>query len=82
MTLRTTAMRAFAGLRDPRVPTRLKIMAIGACLFIISPLNLLGDIPILGIFDDAALLGFVLTWFNRASLPFLNAVETGLPVRR
>ena len=57
-------------------------MAIAACLFIISPLNLLGDIPLLGIFDDAALLGFVLTWFNRASTPFLDQIETGLPVRR
>lgn len=51
--------------RDARVPTWAKIAAIAAALFIVSPLNLLGDIPLLGFFDDAALLAFVIHYFVR-----------------
>lgn len=55
--------RTPALLRDNRVPLRLKLFAIVAALVIISPLNILGDIPFLGFFDDAALLGLLVTWF-------------------
>lgn len=58
--------RAFDLVRDPRVPLRLKVLTAAAALFILSPLNILGDIPLLGILDDAALLALVLTWFVRA----------------
>jgi uncharacterized membrane protein YkvA (DUF1232 family) len=50
-------------LRSTRVPGRLKITALVLALLIISPLNILGDIPLLGIVDDAALLAVLLNWF-------------------
>lgn len=52
-------------LRDARVPLRAKVIAGLAAAFIISPLNILGDIPLLGFFDDAALLLFVVHQFVR-----------------
>jgi hypothetical protein len=35
----------------------------------------LGDIPLLGIIDDAGLLFWVLTWFTRASAPYRNTID-------
>lgn len=49
--------------RNARVPLAAKIGAVVAALFIISPLNIFGDIPLLGFFDDAALLAFVVHYF-------------------
>lgn len=66
-----TLQRAYALVRDARVPQHLKLGLIAAVLFILSPLNILGDIPLLGIADDAALLAGV------ASL-FVNLAERAL----
>lgn len=52
-------------LRDSRVPMGAKIAAGLGAAFIISPLNILGDIPLLGFLDDAALLLFLTHWFVR-----------------
>ena len=60
-------MKLPALVRDARVPRRLKIIAVVAAIFIISPLNILGDIPFLGLLDDAALLGLLLDWFVRSA---------------
>ncbi len=49
--------------RDARVPLSAKIGAVAAAIFILSPLNIFGDIPLLGFFDDAALLAFVVHYF-------------------
>jgi uncharacterized membrane protein YkvA (DUF1232 family) len=49
--------------RDARVPTWAKVAAALAAVLIVSPLNLLGDIPLLGFFDDGALLLFVVHLF-------------------
>lgn len=43
-------------MRDERVPARLKIITGALALLIISPMDVFGDIPILGLFDDAVLL--------------------------
>ncbi len=43
-------------MRDERVPAPLKLAAALLGLLIISPLDVFGDIPILGLFDDAFLL--------------------------
>ncbi len=51
--------------RDPAVPTWAKALALLAAVLIVSPLNLLSDIPLLGFFDDAVLLAFVLHAFVR-----------------
>ena len=67
---RRTIERAYVLARDARVPLRLKLLTLAGALFILSPLNVLGDIPLLGIFDDAALLVLLLTWFVRAAAPY------------
>ncbi|GAC1545491.1 MAG: hypothetical protein NVS3B16_14940 [Vulcanimicrobiaceae bacterium] len=51
--------------RDARVPLAAKIAALAAAAFNISPLNILGESPLLGFFDDAALLAFVIHYFVR-----------------
>jgi uncharacterized membrane protein YkvA (DUF1232 family) len=50
-------------MRDARVPQWLKTSTIVSALLIVSPLDLLGDIPVLGIFDDATLLAILMTAF-------------------
>lgn len=51
--------------RDARVPAWSKALAILAAVLIVSPLDLFGDIPFLGFFDDGALLLFVVHLFVR-----------------
>jgi len=50
-------------LRDGRVPLWSKIVAGLVAALVVSPLDILGDIPLLGIVDDGALLLFVLHMF-------------------
>jgi uncharacterized membrane protein YkvA (DUF1232 family) len=69
LTSRRTLARAYALARDARVPMRLKLLALCGAVFILSPLNILGDIPLLGIADDAVLLALLLSWFVRAAAP-------------
>ena len=54
-------------LRDPRVPISLKIGAAVLALLVFTPVNILGYIPIVGFFDDAALLMLIATWFSRVA---------------
>ncbi|HZX68771.1 MAG TPA: hypothetical protein VFE70_07795 [Candidatus Elarobacter sp.] len=70
LTSRRTIVRAWALGRDARVPKHLKILAALGALLILSPLNLLGDIPLIGFFDDVALIGFLLSWFVRVAGPY------------
>jgi uncharacterized membrane protein YkvA (DUF1232 family) len=55
--------RAFALMRDSRVPAWLKIATVGAAVFVVSPFDLLGDIPVVGLFDDVALLALLANLF-------------------
>lgn len=48
--------RAWPLMRDERVPTGLKAVTGIFALLIISPLDIFGDIPVLGLLDDAVLL--------------------------
>ncbi len=48
--------RAWPLMRDERVPAGLKIATGVFALLIISPLDIFGDIPVLGFLDDAVLL--------------------------
>jgi uncharacterized membrane protein YkvA (DUF1232 family) len=50
-------------MRDSRVPAWAKAVALAAAALILSPLDLLGDIPVLGLVDDVALLLFVIHLF-------------------
>jgi len=52
-------------LRDARVSALLKIGAAAAALLVISPLDVFGDIPVLGALDDVALLLLVANLFVR-----------------
>jgi uncharacterized membrane protein YkvA (DUF1232 family) len=52
----TNFRRALPLMRDERVPFTLKAAAVAMGLLIISPLDIFGDIPILGLLDDAVLL--------------------------
>ncbi len=72
--LRTTAVRAFELFGDKRIPLRLKVLTLLAAVFILSPLNILGDIPLIGILDDAALLALLLNWFVRSGEPHLSGL--------
>lgn len=62
-TLRTELPRLLPLLRDVRVPLWSKVLAGLAAALILSPLDLLGDIPIVGLLDDAALLLLVVHCF-------------------
>jgi hypothetical protein len=72
--------RAWPLLRDQRVPTGLKAITGILALLIISPLNVFGDIPVLGLFDDAVLLSLLCMLFVWLAT---QAVEKNVtPVRR
>lgn len=66
-TSRATLIRAFALVRDARVPAHLKLLGLLGALLIVSPLNVLEYVPLLGIVDDVVLFGFLLSWFVRAA---------------
>jgi uncharacterized membrane protein YkvA (DUF1232 family) len=58
---------AFRLMRNPQVPLHLKLIAGALALLIISPINILGDIPLLGLLDDVALLSLLAGWFVGAA---------------
>jgi uncharacterized membrane protein YkvA (DUF1232 family) len=60
-----TAMLAARLFLDTRVSSGLKLAAAAAALVVISPVDLLGDIPLLGPIDDIALLMLLATLFVR-----------------
>ena len=80
--VRKTGFAALAALANRRVPGRLKVWALVAIAIVLSPLNILGDIPLLGVVDDAGLLALVLVWFTRSSLPYINTVDAQPVVNR
>ena len=55
--------RAWPLIRDERVPLGLKAVAGVVALLIISPLDVFGDIPVLGLLDDAVLLSLLCMLF-------------------
>jgi uncharacterized membrane protein YkvA (DUF1232 family) len=60
-----TALLASRLFLDTRVSSGLKLAAALAAILIVSPLDLLGDIPILGPIDDIALLMLLVNVFVR-----------------
>lgn len=50
-------------MRDTRVPLALKLVAAAIGVLVISPIDIFGDIPVLGALDDAALLAMLSMWF-------------------
>ncbi len=65
--IRRTLLDALRLFRDPLVPLRLKLITLALALLILSPLNILGDIPFLGLIDDVALMSLLAGWFVRAA---------------
>ena len=61
-------------MRHPGVPLHLKLMAGAGVLLIRSPLNILGDIPLLGLLDDIALLALLAGWFTGAASRYEGVV--------
>jgi uncharacterized membrane protein YkvA (DUF1232 family) len=60
---KTGIFRTVPLLRDERVPLSLKLVAVAIGLLVISPIDVFGDIPVLGALDDAALLTLLCMWF-------------------
>jgi uncharacterized membrane protein YkvA (DUF1232 family) len=52
---------------DRRVSMSLKVAATAGALLILSPIDLLSDIPVLGALDDVALLALLAALFVRLS---------------
>ncbi len=75
---RTAIFRTFPLLRDARVPLALKLIAAALALLVISPVDLFGDIPVLGALDDAALLTLLCMWFVSQAAKHVEPI----PVRR
>ena len=62
-TIRTSLPRVVPLMRDPRVPAWLKIGAVALGVLIVSPVDVFGDIPGLGLLDDAVLLALLVNAF-------------------
>lgn len=75
---KTAIFRTVPLLRDARVPLSLKLVAAAIGLLVISPLDLFGDLPVLGALDDAALLTLLCMWFVSQAGRHVEPV----PVRR
>jgi uncharacterized membrane protein YkvA (DUF1232 family) len=75
---KTAIFRTVPLLRDARVPLSLKLVAAAIALLVISPLDLFGDVPVLGALDDAALLTLLCMWFVSQAARHVEPV----PVRR
>lgn len=66
--------KALRLIRHPGVPLHLKLIALAGALLILSPLNILGDLPLLGLFDDVALLSLLAGWFATAAGRYADTV--------
>jgi uncharacterized membrane protein YkvA (DUF1232 family) len=75
-----SARRVWPLLRDERVPAGLKVITGILALLIISPLDVFGDIPVLGLFDDAVLLTLLCMLFVWLATQAIQRNVT--PVRR
>jgi uncharacterized membrane protein YkvA (DUF1232 family) len=60
---RTAIVRTIPLMRDARVPLFLKGISGLIAVLVISPIDVFGDIPILGMLDDVALLTLLCMWF-------------------
>lgn len=64
-------------LRHPGVPPRLKLLTAAGAALILSPIDLFGDIPVLGLFSDSVLLALLLAWFVRVGT---RSIAAGPPL--
>jgi uncharacterized membrane protein YkvA (DUF1232 family) len=78
--VRSALPRLLPLMRDARVPQWLKAGTVVGALVIISPLDLFGDIPILGILDDVTLLAILATVFVNLATKMLQVAEPPMRV--
>lgn len=78
---KTSVLRTIPLLRDARVPAALKVLAVLAALLIVSPIDLFGDIPVLGALDDVALLTLLCMVFVRVAGRHVIEPEFPDPIR-
>ena len=57
------AFRVLPLMRHPRVPFALKAGTLAAAALIVSPVDVFGDVPVVGLLDDAMLLALLATLF-------------------
>ncbi len=74
--LRRNALRVWHLFLDQRVPAGLKVITALSALYVVSPLDPLSDIPVLGMLDDAVLLTLVAWLFVRFCPPGVVAEYT------
>ena len=63
--LRTYGVRLARLFLDRRVSPALKLLTGVGALLVVSPINVLGDIPVIGMIDDALLLTLIALLFVR-----------------
>lgn len=87
--LPTLLRLGYALFRDERVPLYLRVSTIGILAFIFSPLDVVGDLPIIGQFWDFTVAVVVLEWFIKlAPASVVNehiqalGLEKKVPLRR
>ena len=78
---KTAIVRTFPLMRDARVPLFLKAVAGAIALLVISPIDVFGDIPILGMLDDVALLSLLCMWFVHQAGKHVEPVPVPVTVR-
>jgi uncharacterized membrane protein YkvA (DUF1232 family) len=84
---KTAIFRTVPLLHDSRVPMSLKLVSAAIGLLIISPVDLFGDVPVLGALDDAVLLTLLCMWFvSQAArhvepIPVLRRPGSALAIR-
>jgi uncharacterized membrane protein YkvA (DUF1232 family) len=80
--LRFAFVRAWPLMRHANVPLGLKLGTLALALLIVSPLDVFADVPILGVLDDAVLLGLLATIFVWAAQRLLaHETHATAPVR-
>lgn len=67
MALPNLAKLLFRLVRDPRVPMRSKTLIVGTIGYLITPLDLLPDIPVIGQTDDLLLIAYALNHLIKTS---------------
>lgn len=55
----------FFALRNPDTPPATKAAIVAAFAYVLSPIDLVPDVPMVGWVDDAAVLGLLLPWLVR-----------------
>lgn len=76
--MRQHTLRAFFIVRDRRTPWRVRLIALAAVAYAISPLDLVIDfVPLIGVLDDAVIIALGFWLLERLSPPEV-LVEAGV----